>query len=345
MKKFNQFSNEQIDEITMSDGEYARGVESYGKRATNLLKHSWSQSDAAKEKEKAGDKEGAAKTQANSSRAHKLFLKAKERHLRDPERAEAYRKKIMSGASQDYKDQEKKRGIGHVRDSVELSGNAINEISKQLRDRYVQRAVTAHGGYNMARRNTTGDEKKHWERKEKNTQTGISRALSDKRLAKEESSDACRVCGQTPCNCTHINEVSKKVLGSYISKAIDDKEMHATASSFVAGRHGTNPYNDAETSKRESNRAAGIKKALARLTKEDIEQQSKENVNELKVSTLLRYTTKANKSALKHDTIATRSRDEGDMDAWAKHATKADKRDKGIRVASFKMHKQLNKGK
>lgn len=93
----------QIDEIKMSDDEYKSGVESYGKRATNLLKHSWSQHDVSKEKAKAGDKEGAAKAAATGSRAHKLFLKAKEKHLQNPERAEAYRKKIMSGASDYYK--------------------------------------------------------------------------------------------------------------------------------------------------------------------------------------------------------------------------------------------------
>lgn len=341
MKKFNQL----VNEIKMSDAEEARSTAYSGKRATNLLKHSWAQHDVSKEKAKVGDKEGAAKAASVGSRAHKLYLKAqKQHHARTPEQHTARANQMMSGASQDYKDQEKKRGIGHVRDSVEHSGNAINEISKQLRDRYVQRAVTAHGGYNMARRNTTGDDKKHWERKEKNTQAGISRALSDKRLAKEES-DACHVCGQTPCNCTHITEVSKKVLSSYISKAIDDKELHATASSFVAGRHGTNPYNDSDTSEREQKRATGIKKALARLTKEDNELQDQENVNELKVSTLLRYTTKANRSATKLGGDAARARDSGDMEAWAKKANKADTREKGIRVATFKMHKQLNKGK
>jgi hypothetical protein len=416
MKKFIQL----VNEIKMSDSEEARSVAYSGKRATNLLKHSWAQHDVSKEKKTAGDVEGAAKAASTGSRAHKLYLKAQKQHqARTPEQHNARASQMMSGASQDYKDQEKKRGVGHVRDSVELSGPAINEISKQLRDRYVERAVTAHGGYNMARRNTTGKDQEYFARKEANTKKGIARALSDHRLAKEEveqvneiskelanrymhsaiadrrnidrktlklqakqsggdkffvnhkkiskllaksdkrttgisralstitkeESDVCHVCGQTPCNCTHIAEVSKKALGSYIEKAVADKETAATASSFVAGRHGKQVYNDASESPREQKRAVGIKKALTRLTKEENELQSKENINELKVSTLLRYTTKANRSATKLGGDAARARDSGDMESWAKKANKADVREKGIRVATFKMHKQLNKGK
>jgi hypothetical protein len=53
----------------------------------------------------------------------------------------------------------------------------LEEVSKELKDRYVQQAVGAHGHYNMARRNTQGKDKEYWARKEKNTQKGISRAL------------------------------------------------------------------------------------------------------------------------------------------------------------------------
>lgn len=91
-----------VNEIKMSDDEYKNNVDSYGKRATNLLKHSWSQHDVSKEKVKAGDKEGAAKASATGSRAHKLFLKAKAKHLSNPETAERERKKVMSGASDYY---------------------------------------------------------------------------------------------------------------------------------------------------------------------------------------------------------------------------------------------------
>jgi hypothetical protein len=93
----------QIDEIKMTDDEYKDKVNSYGKRATNLLKHSWDQHDISREKAKAGDKEGAAKAQATGSRAHKLFLKAQQKHLQNPTHADNFRNKIMSGASDYYK--------------------------------------------------------------------------------------------------------------------------------------------------------------------------------------------------------------------------------------------------
>jgi hypothetical protein len=55
----------------------------------------------------------------------------------------------------------------------------LEEISKELKDRYDDRATTAHSGYNMARRNATDKEKEHWARKERNAKKGISRALKD----------------------------------------------------------------------------------------------------------------------------------------------------------------------
>ena len=158
--------------------------------------------------------------------------------------------------AQDYKDQEARRGIGHVRDSVELDdSNPINEISKQLKDRYVARAVTAHSGYNMARRNTQGDEKEYFARKEKNTQKGISRAVGEKSLTKEES----------------------------------------------------------------------------------------ENVNELRVSTLLRYNTKAHASSRKLGGEAARAMDNGDTESWAKNANKRDNRDKGILRSALKLRNKTTK--
>jgi len=60
-----------------------------------------------------------------------------------------------------------------------ITETKLEEISQELKDRYVGRATTAHSGYNMARRNTTGKEKEKWARKERNTKKGISRALKD----------------------------------------------------------------------------------------------------------------------------------------------------------------------
>jgi hypothetical protein len=105
-----------------------------------------------------------------------------------------------------------------------LKFKQLNEISQGLRDKYVAKATAAHGHYNMARRNTTGADQQYFARKEKNTQKGISRALDDKRLNKE-SSDMCNVCGQTPCNCTSIDEgilskIANKVMGAQPEKPV-----------------------------------------------------------------------------------------------------------------------------
>lgn len=92
-----------LHEIKMSDDEYSKNVENYGKRATNLLKHSWSQHDVSKEKEKAGDKAGAEKAKSTGSRAHKLFLKAWKKHESKPGNKEKAIQRTMSGASDYYR--------------------------------------------------------------------------------------------------------------------------------------------------------------------------------------------------------------------------------------------------
>jgi hypothetical protein len=66
----------------------------------------------------AGDKE-------KSSRAHKLAMKAGEKYRSNPANAAKATAHVMGGATQDYKDQEKKRGIGNVRDHVETEGELV----------------------------------------------------------------------------------------------------------------------------------------------------------------------------------------------------------------------------
>lgn len=68
-----------------------------------------------------------------------------------------------------------------------------------------------------------------------------------------------------------------------------------------------------------------------------------EQLDELKTGTLLRYTTKAHKSALSHGMKASQARDSDDMDNWAKNKTKEDKRDKGILLARDKIVRQARK--
>lgn len=59
------------------------------------------------------------------SRAHKLAMKAGERYRSKPDNAAKATAHIMGGATQDYKDQEAKRGIGNVRDHVEVDADLV----------------------------------------------------------------------------------------------------------------------------------------------------------------------------------------------------------------------------
>lgn len=83
-----------------------------GPRADKLL----ARSDSAF---KAGDKE-------TSSRAHKLFMRAKEKHLSNPDNAEKHRAHIMGGAGDYYKSKKPGQYVG---DSVELEGNIVSETN------------------------------------------------------------------------------------------------------------------------------------------------------------------------------------------------------------------------
>lgn len=129
-----------LAEIKMSPEDYEKGVKLSGKRATDLLKHSWSQHDVSKEKKASGDTEGAANALKVSGRAHKLYLKAKERHLKDPANAENHAKAMMSGASDYYK---KAKPGQYVGDSIEVAhdGEQIDELSKTTLGSYVKQAA------------------------------------------------------------------------------------------------------------------------------------------------------------------------------------------------------------
>jgi len=83
-----------------------------GPRADKLL----ARSDSAF---KAGDKE-------TSSRAHKLFMRAKEKHLSNPDNAEKHRAHVMGGAGDYYKSKKPGQYVG---DSVELEGNIVSEMN------------------------------------------------------------------------------------------------------------------------------------------------------------------------------------------------------------------------
>jgi hypothetical protein len=106
--------------LTMDDYEfianikedYKQVIETYfGPRGDKLI----ARSHAA---HKAGDA-------ATGSRAHKLAMKAGEKYRSNPTNSAKATAHVMGSATQDYKDQEKKRGIGNVRDHVEVDGTVV----------------------------------------------------------------------------------------------------------------------------------------------------------------------------------------------------------------------------
>ena len=68
----------------------------------------------------------------------------------------------------------------------------IEEISSEKLNKYIQRSTAEHGHYNMARRNTTGDQQKEFARKETKRAKGISKAF-DKLDAKQKVTEATSV--------------------------------------------------------------------------------------------------------------------------------------------------------
>lgn len=135
---------------TLTMNQYGRIVkeeaeslgESYGPRADKLLAHSHALYKQSRTEADPVKKQQLATT---SSRAHKIFIKARNKNIaKDPE---AHARKMQSGATQDYKDQEAKRGIGNVRDHVEVEGQSLDETWKYhtYPDNTVARAaVKAH---------------------------------------------------------------------------------------------------------------------------------------------------------------------------------------------------------
>ena len=87
----------------------------------------------------------------------------------------------------------------------------------------------------------------------------------------------------------------------------------------------------------------GVKRHQVKMS--DIVKEEVESLGELKKSTLLRYTTKANKSSIDLGIKASRARDDDDMETWAKNRNKADNRDKNIMKARRKLSEEENEPK
>lgn len=112
-----------------------------------------------------------------------------------------------------------------------------------------------------------------------------------------------------------INEISKRTLGSYVKKASQDAVTRGMNYGAKSDQSGAQKGALSKINKRE----AGIRKATDRLTKEDADQ-----IDELKISTLTRYGTKATQSL-------------------GKNPEKTDKRIKGIQAARYKVQQKAMK--
>jgi hypothetical protein len=86
-----------------------------------------------------------------------------------------------------------------------------------------------------------------------------------------------------------IDELSKKTLGSYVTKASDKAATHTGAAAhYGSGGTGNNPAKMAVHQAIATKRKMGIQKAVDKLTKEEVEQ-----IDELSSTTLQSYRTKA----------------------------------------------------
>jgi hypothetical protein len=129
MNQYGKIIKEEAESLGESFPEYGERANKLLKRSHELYDKSRSEPDASKKKEMA----------SKSTRAHGIFMKAKEKHLsRHPEDAESLRNKTMSGASKDYTS-----GKRWTDDSVEHSDdtNVISEISSETLQSYKDKAM------------------------------------------------------------------------------------------------------------------------------------------------------------------------------------------------------------
>lgn len=197
-------------------------------------------------------------------------------------------KEVDYGAAiaQDYKDQEARRGIGHVRDSVEMDDTkSIIELKDTTLKSYI--------------RQSSGDVSHKQNVANRFGMTNKVRAVIKKRNAGQAV--AQRKLGE---DVEQVDELNISTVKSYLKKAKKAEVTHdANATKLLRASKKAFYKKDAEElyakaadqQGRSSSRSRGIPMAQARLAKEDIEQ-----VDELKNTTLGSYIKKA---AWQHTTL------------------------------------------
>ena len=175
MNQYGKIVKEEAESLGESFPEYGERANKLLKRSHELYDKSRSEPDASKKKEMV----------SKSTRAHGIFMKAKEKHMsRHPEDAESLRNKTMSGASKDYEGGKKWTGdsVEHPEDT-----SVISEISSATLDSYKEKAkksaddLSAKGEY---RKSTN-----RWSNVMKATGKQIDKTTADikKSLNKEET--------------------------------------------------------------------------------------------------------------------------------------------------------------
>jgi len=132
-----------------------------------------------------------------------------------------------------------------------------------------------------------------------------------------------------------LDEVSKKTLGSYVTKANDQLMKHTAAVNFKSGRGDSDVLSythEPRTARKTANRTKGVATAIGKLTKEEVEE-----LDELSKATLGSYVKKASVDAAVHTDKFGRG---GAGVTYSNTAGVADKRLKGISKAVGKLTKE-----
>jgi len=154
-----------------------------------------------------------------------------------------------------------------------IDEQGVAEVSNELRNRYVARASDDYGHANFAAKASKShpgldDYSKEQEQRANKRAAGLNRALSDKRLGKEQGVAEGA-----------LNELSKDTLKSYAKKAVPDMQASQKKSEIEAGKAASTK--DDETAKthhdaakqakdRTEKRMAGISGAIKRVTNQGV---------------------------------------------------------------------------
>lgn len=141
----------------------------------------------------------------------------------------------------------------------ELDEEQLDELSKKTLGSYIKKASNdkADAAFDFGKRYHSGDTEKS-ERTEVKRQKGIARAVN--KLTKENAELMGLELSEE-----ELDELSKKTLGSYINKAITRKVNLSDEPRM------SHPDNQQDQYRRKSNNHKGIKTAINKLTKEEIE--------------------------------------------------------------------------